>query len=172
MKKIKIPFDGLKEGIHKFDAVLGKEFIEDYVDNIAATNAELNIKIILHKLVTVSHLEVYVEGNLTLPCDRCLNEVKFPVDIDETVYIKQGNKSDASEDDDNIIYINNNESEIDCTHFIYESIVLSIPLSVTHDDDEDETAECDDSYLKFISSNDNKDNNDIDPRWEQLRKLK
>lgn len=171
---ILIPFNGIKEGIHNFSIQLDKTFIDEFVKDNTFTKASVQVIVDLHKQHTVSHMEITIQGTVSMPCDRCLAELDYPVYVNETVYIKQGNPDLNQEEDENIVYFNTNESEIDCSQFVYESIILSLPLKVTHDDIDDDN-ECDEEMLSYYEPSTESEENsgdDIDPRWEQLKKLK
>jgi len=170
--KIKIPFVGTKEGVHEFKIQLNKSFIDEFVVDSAIERADIKVSIALHKMKTVSHLDITVKGSLFLPCDRCLETTEVAVNISETAYIKVRGESE-NEDDDNILYINPNESDVDCSHFVYECLILSIPLRVIHAES-GRGQKCNPEILKLFTTNStqtNSNKNDIDSRWEQLKNI-
>ena len=59
-------------------------------------------------------------------------------------------------------------------HFVYESIMLALPIQVLHPDDENGNSTCNPEILKIMNehSPDAKKEDEIDPRWEALKKLK
>jgi len=61
-----------------------------------------------------------------------------------------------------------NEHELDVSQRIHEMLVLNMPLKLAHESLED----CDQDVIKRLSGNERNEDNDIDPRWEALRKLK
>jgi len=69
------------------------------------------------------------------------------------------------------------EHEVRLEQYIYEFISLTLPMRLTHPEDEDGNSDCDLDFLESYSTEaepDDKSNQDdeIDPRWAALKKLK
>jgi uncharacterized metal-binding protein YceD (DUF177 family) len=97
------------------------------------------------------------------------------LNLDRKVIFKYG--EEPQEISDEIVIITRDEDSIDLGQFMYEFMVLSIPIKKIHPDllslDENED---DDSEVKMVYSTstekEEKKEEDIDPRWETLKKLK
>jgi uncharacterized metal-binding protein YceD (DUF177 family) len=93
-----------------------------------------------------------------------------PVAADNRLTVKLG--AEYNEDDDWVI-IDENEGILDLSWFIYEFIALAIPIQHVH-----EPGKCNAAMIEALEehsaarSSDEDDRQDIDPRWEALRKLK
>jgi uncharacterized metal-binding protein YceD (DUF177 family) len=81
---------------------------------------------------------------------------------------------EAQEISDEIVVITRDQDSLDLGQYLYEFIILEIPIKKIHPDLQEEDEE--EGNLKMIystgSDEDNDDNNEIDPRWEKLKKLK
>jgi uncharacterized metal-binding protein YceD (DUF177 family) len=78
-------------------------------------------------------LEVRITGKVTVPCDRCLEDCDLPVDFRGRMAVKVSEEEQPFEGD--IMWVAPGESVIDLEQYIYESIVLSLPLHRVHPED-------------------------------------
>jgi uncharacterized protein len=76
------------------------------------------------------------------------------------------------------VIITRDQDSIDLGQFMYEFIVLSIPIKKIHPDLRNEEEDEDESDVRIVYSTSTekeqreKKEEDIDPRWEKLKKLK
>ena len=73
--------------------------------------------------------------------------------------------------DPDIITLPADEQELDLKQHIYEYILLSIPIKRVHPDDEFGNSTCDPFMLKKLEEFIIDQENEIDPRWDELKKL-
>ncbi|MCE3258813.1 MAG: hypothetical protein K0S12_454, partial [Bacteroidetes bacterium] len=108
-----------------------------------------------------------------IECDRCLKDFDIPVEASEDLVIKHGNPEEST---DEILVIGEKESEFDVSHYLYEYIILAIPVrKVPCEEISEEDFACDYETLDKLNkiSSDSKDEEaPINPLWEQLNKLK
>jgi uncharacterized metal-binding protein YceD (DUF177 family) len=76
----------------------------------------------------------------------------------------------TSTEDDDIWMINENDSELDLFHFIYESILLALPQQIIHPDIDGKPS-CNPEMIKILEDLSNK-KPETDPRWEALKNIK
>jgi len=127
-------------------------------------------------------LEFIIEGNVIVQCDRCLDNMEQPINYKEKLKVKFGNR--FSEEDD-VVIVPESEGAINVAWFLYEFIVLNIPMKHVHapgecnktmatklkrhitkskdDDDTEIDIEDDDDFVV--------DDNQTDPRWEGLQNI-
>lgn len=165
LKQFRIPFAGLKAGNHKYHFHIDKEFLAHYnfpeIDDIAA---ELDFS--LDKQATILTLGFELEGKVKTLCDRCGDELYLPIYSNQELFIKFG--PEAREESEKIIIIPATETEIDISQFIYEFITFAIPLKKLHPE-----GKCNEETLKKLNEikTATEKKEDIDPRWEELKKL-
>jgi uncharacterized protein len=173
MKAFKINIIGLSNQQHQFDYQIGAEFFRHYGNGIVS-EGELEAVVTLDKRETMIEARFEIKGNVKLICDRSLDPFQHPLKIDKRVIFKFG---DANEElSDEIIMIHRDSDHLELGQYIYEFIGLAIPMKKLHPRYEGELDLDDEAEGKIIytSGDDsgNEDDEDIDPRWEQLKKLK
>lgn len=109
-----------------------------------------------------------VNGNVTLECNRCLGAVEFPIDLNEDLVVAFGAKEQELEDGH--LIIDEEIGVIDLSWYVYEFVSLALPLSIVHEENA-----CDETMLRLLAEHApqiNIEEEEIDPRWEALKKLK
>ncbi len=166
-----IPFKGLKEGNHNYDFVIGKLFFEEYLLSVIPSG-QITAKVELLKRSTFLELNVTLIGVVQLQCDRCLELFDFDLEYYGDFVVKF--KEEPEEPDEDIMYIHPNDDFLDLTQYFIDSIGLSIPIQKIHPEKEDGLPGCDEEMLKIIDKHSNyeqKDPNEVDPRWSKLKDL-
>jgi len=164
MKEFIIPFSGLKTGKHEFKFKIDHTFFEAF-DQALLENADLDVDLVLEKVETMLILNLSASGFSKVPCDRCGDIFEMPVNCSERVIVKFGDEE--FEQTDEIIVLSPKEYEIDVSQRIYEMIVLNLPNKRLHENPDD----CNQEVLKKLNEI-NSQEEEIDPRWEALKKLK
>ncbi|MCT4636149.1 MAG: DUF177 domain-containing protein [Bacteroidales bacterium] len=192
--ELKIPFVGLKVGLHEYSLDINREFFELFEES-EIESGDVKTRILLDKKTEMIVLSVFLEGSVDIECDRCLDIYSQSISYEGRIYIKFG--AETVEENEELWVLSNKESHIDLSKYIYESICLSLPAQRIHPDDEDGESTCnaemmekyrelmsfgnDDIDDEFFSDlgidleeedNEEDDSTEIDPRWEALKKLK
>jgi uncharacterized protein len=172
MKAFNINIIGLSNKQHQFEYQIGDEFFRHYGNGIVS-EGELEAVVTLDKRETMIEARFEIKGKVKLICDRSLDPFQRPLKLDKRVIFKFG---DANEElSDEIIMIHRDSDHLELGQYIYEFIALAIPMKKLHPRYEGELDLDDESEGKIIyTSGDSGDegDEDIDPRWEQLKKLK
>ncbi len=170
LSKYRIVYQGLSEGKHKFEFDIDNMFFEslEYSDFEKGT---LKVKVDLDKKSTFLELDFQINGKVELICDRCLEEYKEEISFESRLFVKFTEKEDSLADD--VIFLSPTDHELDISHYIYESINLSIPIKRVHPEDKKGNVTCNPEMLEKLSNykTDEPADEDIDPRWEDLRNL-
>ncbi len=186
MKKLdqySIAFKGLKEGEDLFEYELDDAFFSLFEASQIETG-HLKASVKLKKSEQMLIFDFHLEGQVDSICDRCLDSVKLPVLYDGKLFVKFGETYD--EPSEEIIVLPREENAINIARYLYEFIIISLPIRHLHPMDEDGHSECNQEMLEqldryLINRTDEVDpdemdpdeNNDlIDPRWGELKKLK
>ncbi len=169
-----IQFSGLKSGTYTYDFTLDNSFFSEY-KNEKILDAEVVFDVKLEKKERMLMFHFAYSGTLTTMCDRCLGEMTLPVEGTESLYVKFGNESQS--DDEDVVILPENEYKIDLAQWMYEYVAVSIPIQCVHPIDADGNPTCDPEMLNYISDEDDKgrtqtSDEETDPRWEALKKLK
>jgi uncharacterized metal-binding protein YceD (DUF177 family) len=180
----KISLKNLSQGAHIFDYELDKKFFEA-IDGDEVKKGNVKVTVTVKKTSSTFEFDFTLKGVVQVPCSRCLDDMNQEIDSHSRLIVKFG--TEYSEESDEIIIVPEDEGEINIAWFLYEFIVLNIPIKHTHasgecnkmmssklrkhravstDDDEpmeeDETVDDD-----FPDGNDSSP----DPRWDTLKEL-
>ena len=118
----------MSEGTHEFSYHLDKQFFIN-MESTDIHDADLNVALTVTLKHDLYRLDFKVTGNVTLLCDRCLDDLIFPIDATYTISVKFGD--DYSETDDLLVIPYSNPS-LNVSYMIYDTASLAIPLKHVH----------------------------------------
>jgi uncharacterized protein len=168
VKEFSVNIQGLGQKEHSFEFHFSKMFFANYGKEVVS-DGEFDATVVLTKRETLIEADFSIVGKANLVCDRSLDEFDYPMEIDKRIIFKYGET--AQEVSDEIIIIPHDLAMLDVGQLMYEFIVLDIPIKKIHPryEEEEESEENEEGKLIYQSK---KDEEDIDPRWEKLKKLK
>lgn len=169
MKTLSINIAGLELKVHHFSFSLGDEFLQQYGQGYLP-GGQFSVEVVLDKHETFIEADFKIEGTTKLTCDRSLEVFDFPIHLEKRILFKYGEED--MEMTDEIMLINRDKSSLDLGQFIYEFIGLSIPIKKLHPKFEDEDDEGEGKMIYSSSTDETSDENEVDPIWEKLKKLK
>jgi len=156
------------------------------IDSPEVQKGNVKARVTVQKKQNIFELQFSLEGTIIIPCDRCLDDMEQPIHYKEKLQVKLGEK--FSEEDE-IVIVPESDGGINIAWFLYEFIVLNIPIKHVHatgecnktmvtklrkhitrqkdDDDEEGTA------LVFDDEDDDftTDEAQTDPRWDGLKNI-
>ena len=177
MKKITneylIPFIGLKIGKHQFDYQINKKFFDAF-DYHEFEKCDIKVDILFEKKSTMLELSFKHKGTVYVPCDQTNEMFDLPIKSKIKLVVQFG--EEFNNDNEELLILPNGEHQIDVSQYIYEMIVLSIPLKKIHPGIKDGSLKTDVlEKLKDLTikeqKKENKEENNIDPRWDKLKQL-
>ncbi len=160
---------GLSQKTHSFEFHLGNAFFQKYGSEVVA-EGQFEAKVNLDKRETLIEADFDIEGKANLVCDRSLDSFQHPMKINRKMIFKYGEA--AEEVSDEIAIIPNDLDVMDIGQYLYEFIVLDVPIKKIHprfQSEEEEDDENEDGKMIYQTE---KKEDEIDPRWEQLKKFK
>lgn len=165
-----IPFRGLKEGKHSFNFQIDKEFFEENAA-LDIPNGTLNVDVELTKKSTFLMLDVIIQGQIELICDRCLDTFPFQVDSVDQLFVKF--KEEPEEPDDKVIFLHPSDDILNLNQYFYDCIGLSIPIQKIHSSGKKGKSDCNKEMLSIINAHTSKivEDEENDPRWSKLKNL-
>jgi uncharacterized metal-binding protein YceD (DUF177 family) len=157
------------------------------IDSPEVQIGNVKAKVSVHKKTNTYVLKFELNGLIIIPCDRCLDNMEQSIHYKEKLLVKFG--ENFSEEND-IVIVPESEGAINIAWFLYEFIVINIPLKHVHatgecnktmagklkkhitrqkgdDDDDESTAYEDDDNDDDFSTNDTQ----TDPRWDGLQNI-
>jgi uncharacterized metal-binding protein YceD (DUF177 family) len=127
--EFKLMLKSLPEGTHTFEYRLEKQFFSN-MENDDVRNADVKV------VLTVDHrrdayvLAFHVAGTLTVPCDRCLDDLPIEIDATYDLTVKYG--EEYNDDSDTMLIIPESDNYLNVAFMIYDTAVLAIPPRHVH----------------------------------------
>lgn len=173
LKEYLIPFAGLKIGKHQFEYQVDKKFFEHF-DFDEYNDVNIKVDVILEKKSTMLELHFKHKGTINVPCDVTNEDFDLPVKGKLTLIVKFGEA--FNDENEELLILPHGEFQVDVSQYIYELIVLSVPVKRIHPGVKDGTLENEAvKALEALSPGEQKaqkeEQEDIDPRWAALKKL-
>ncbi len=163
-----IPLNGLKEGHHTIDFEIDKEFFEQFEES-EVKEGSLIANVEIYKRSPHIDLIIRISGSVRICCDRCLKMFLHPVVCENLLIVKFG--KNISDSDPDILSLPTDEHELDLSQYFYEYIHLALPIKKVHPDDDNANSTCDPEMLEKLEELIIKEDNESDPRWNELKKL-
>jgi len=168
-----IHFKGLKVGKHLFNFEVDKKFFDEFEEG-ELKQGKLLVDLILTKQSQMLDLNISINGQVEVVCDRCLDNFDLPISFNGSLFVKFGNEK--GEEGDEIIILTQDDNEINLAQYIYESISLSLPIQRFHGMN-GLKGKCNKEMIEKLkshlsSSSSKEETQDVDPRWEKLKDIK
>ena len=114
----------------------GKEFFDSF-ENTEILDAQLDIEARVEKSGRYIGVDCYVSGEVVVECDRCLEELVLPVELDVMLSVKFG-EAEASEENQEgereVIFLPVDNTELDMRQIVYDYVCISLPIQRVHDE--------------------------------------
>lgn len=164
---------GLSKGVHHFDYHLDDHFFNNYGREVIQKGS-FDAKVTLDKRESFIEAQFELKGFAELICDRSLDPFEHPITISKKMVFKYGDEE--KEISDEIVVISPTRDKLELGQFMYEFILLEIPMKKLHPKFKNEEPSDEEGGIVYSSTSDKGDDRDddepIDPRWEALKKLK
>ena len=164
--EFKLPLSGLGLGMHEYDFEIKNEFFSNF-EASTIDKADLKMKVYLDKRTSFIEITFDYSGEIETDCDRCLKKFMLPIENSNTLLLKYSAEEVKENDDVDIIFISKGENEFDLSKFIYEFVLLSIPMAKNH---EMAGEQCDEKFTQFFHREEEieKPSNSV---WDALKKF-
>ena len=170
LEPFKIDLKGLEDGLTRLDLSLDDTFFAALeAEEVRRGHADVEL-MIQRTAERYFELHFHITGEVTVLCDRCLDDMPQAVDAEHKLVVKFG--EEYSEEDD-LVVVPEDDGVLDTSWFIYEIIVLNIPIKHVH-----APGKCNRAMIQMLEehsaarSSDGVVKHDIDPRWSGLLKIK
>ncbi|OCB77350.1 YceD family protein [Flavobacterium crassostreae] len=171
-KEYLIPFVGLKQGKHHFEYQLSNAFFEIF-DYDEFDNSDIKVNVVLEKKSTMLELAFQHQGTVRVLCDVTSEEFDLPIEGSMKLIVRFG--EEFNNDNEELLIVPFGEFEIDIAQYIYEMIVLSVPLKRVHPGVADGSLKTETldilNELKVSETKQEEKEENIDPRWDKLKQL-
>ncbi len=161
-----IRFSGLKPGRYEYAFVLDDAFFaERKNDEIRGGSVEIKAKMERKEHLLMFNFEL--QGEVETWCDRCLGEMKVPIEGEEALCVRFSDTEVC--DDEDVVVLPEDAYEIDLEQWLYEYVAVRIPLQHMHPE-----GECDPNMVCYLTSEEElaaRQTEGTDPRWSALKEM-
>jgi uncharacterized metal-binding protein YceD (DUF177 family) len=169
LKDYNIQFVGLKEGKHQFDYQIENRFFETF-NYSEFNNSSIEVLLTFVKKSTLFELNFIAKGTVEVPCDVTNELYNQEIESELPLVVKFG--EEFNDENEEILIIPHSEYQLNVAQFIYEMIVLAVPLKRIHPKVADGTMESEAlEKLEELKIKESKTVADTDPRWDKLKSL-
>lgn len=172
-KAFDIDIIGLKNKRYDFDFDGGNDFFALF-EHSTVEKGKFRVHLQLDKSERMLQLDFSITGDIEVICDRSLDAFDYLLDIQQKHILKFGEQDQELTDE--IEIISRDVTTINVAQYVYEFIILTIPMKKIHPRYESQTYEENEEGLLVYSSKTEPEETegeetDVDPRWAALRKL-
>ncbi len=125
----KVQLAGLQEGRFEQEMKVDTTFFKN-MENTDVISADVRVLLTIDHKHDAYKLSLKCEGQLQVPCDRCLDPVEIPVDTTFDVTVKYG--PTYSDEADDVLVIPYEDTSLNVAYMIYDTLMLTIPLRHVH----------------------------------------
>ena len=180
----KVPLKSMPAGVKEYDFRLDKRFFEN-MECSDVRGADLDAALTVNHRNGVYELDFHLTGEVTVACDRCLDDLQLPVDAAYHIVVKYGDE--FKQDSDELLEIPESDDSVNVAYMIYDTAMLAIPIKHVHPLGKcnramsallkkhratrpgDPDAELEEELLDEIEDDSASDNTPTDPRWDALK---
>lgn len=181
--EFKLPLKGMPVGVQEVEYHLGKQFFID-MESSDIKDADLEVKLVVSHKNDCYDMAFAINGEIVLICDRCLDDLQFPVDATYHIVVKYG--EDYCDDSDELLIIPESDNYLNVAYMLYDTVSLAIPIKHVHAQGKCNRAmsamlkkhrarNADDEYAGsedgVADDYDATEPETTDPRWDELKKL-
>ena len=182
----KVELKEMREDSCRYTYELDDAFFEA-IEAPEIQKGHLHVTLDVRKGIDVYHLSFHTEGVVTVPCDRCLDDMDIDVMTDDRLDVKLG--ADY-QDGETCVTVPEEDGYIDVAWLLYEFIELSLPMTHTHAPgecnpqmmgvlnehlsrlaDEAEAEDAEDGEDGPMRTDGTDEETPTDPRWDALKRI-
>lgn len=184
----KLPLKSLGVGTHEFSYRLDRQFFEN-MESSDIHGADLEVLLAVQYNGDFYTLDFRITGEVILICDRCLDDLHFPIDASYHIVVKYGET--YNDDSDEVLEIPDSDSTLNVAYMIKDTVELAIPMKHVHPQGKcnrqmsamlkkhraagtGEDAELEEQLIDEMEAMDDAEDTvqtPTDPRWNALRKF-
>lgn len=134
------------------------------------TRGNIEAKVFVRRVSGVFEFDFAAEGDVWISCDYCLEDMKQEVVTEGGIRVVYG---EHMSDNEELIVHPSTEKFFNIAWYIYECIVLALPMKHTHKPGEcnQEMKDKLDNLLVSKTDLSESDDEEIDPRWNKLKEI-
>ena len=127
-----LPLKGLGKGLYEYDMVIDGAFFREFAES-PIEQAEVDLHLIVDKQSREMVVDVQLTGTVRTACDRCLADIDLPIEDRRQLIVKFSPETEAAVDEGEIVYLHSDTNEFNLAPFVYETVVLAVPMIRVYD---------------------------------------
>ncbi|GAA4308078.1 DUF177 domain-containing protein [Compostibacter hankyongensis] len=169
-----IAFVGLKQGVHHFGYDIDNRFFEARETKPDFGVCQLQVNLTLDKQPGFFLLKFEVTGAVEVICDRCGDPFMLDIWDEFPMVVKLVDDPDAlpQDEDPDVAYIARTDSHLHVEDWLYEFILLSVPMQRIHPDGPDGQSGCNPQVLARLDAMRQQQEKTGNPIWKDLDQFK
>ena len=172
LKEFDISFIGLKDGVNHFEYIIENEFF-DFFEYDEFYNSNIKVVLSFLKNATMFELNFAFLGWVEVTCDVTNELFKYPIETSIDLIVKFG--EEFNNENEELLIIPYANHKINVAQYIYEAVVLALPLKRIHPGVNDGTLHSEVleklEELEIKEEEIKEDHEEIDPRWNKLKEI-
>ena len=164
--QFQLPVKGLKYGLHNYEFQIDSQFFKEFEESPIQI-ADVNVELGFDKSPDMFVLDFNIRGKIKTECDRCLSVIDLPIESRNQLLIKLSQEEQS--DDADIIFMDPEISNLNVAEYIYDFIVLSVPLKKVYDCMSDIPPPCNFQMLEYLNKTDLNSSEEENPFKEALK---
>lgn len=158
----------LKEGLNTLEFDVDDHFFQT-IDVSEVQKGRVQVTLRIERVKNIFTLDFYERGTVIIPCDRCLDDMEQPIDTHNRLIAKFGEEEMETGD---FLVIDEKLGLLDVSWLIYEFIALAIPIKHVHEEGKCNPLMMEKLQEHVVSHVEESAEEENDPRWDALKKLK
>jgi uncharacterized protein len=143
-----IPVRGLHTGITEYDFEIDDDFFTAF-ETSPIQQGSLQLHLTFDKSPRMWVLDFDFSGTVRTECDRCLAEIDLPIADRQQLIVKLSEAPDPDEDAD-VVFVDPDTPRFNVAQYVYEFIVLALPMIKAYDCRSEATPPCDEDLLERL----------------------
>jgi uncharacterized protein len=169
-KEYILEFNKVHKGLNEYTYIVDDVFLFN-VEGAAIEKANVSVTLQVFKANEMYELSFTFKGFVQCECDVCLEDFLMPVDSQYKLLIKVSEAENY--EDDEIVYITEKVIDFDLSHYLYESIMVSIPTRRVCE--MGGVKECNKEVIKKLEELNSLDieneAENVNPTWDKLKNI-
>lgn len=164
----KIDLKGQEDAVAAYQWLVDSDFFAA-LDVEDIHNGHVAVDLSVTKVSGEYDLSFRMKGDVSVPCDRCLDDMSIDIDTGGELKVRLG--ADFADDGD-VVVVPELEGTINVSWYIYEFISLAVPLKHVHAPGKCNREMSEQLEKHIVSDVENSEvDGQVDSRWAELEKL-
>ncbi|MGB3799203.1 MAG: DUF177 domain-containing protein [Lewinella sp.] len=127
-----LPLKGLGKGFYEYDLRVDRAFLAEFPESPVPV-ADIDLHLTVDKQSREMVVDLNFSGTVATQCDRCLAGIDLPVQDRSQLIVKFTSETDEQQDEGEIVYLHPDTNDFNLAPFVYEAVVLAVPMIRTYE---------------------------------------